>query len=511
MADALIASQSASMVLGAFEYDCLAQDLWRLRNESRRVPRARGYSGISPGAVEELRSSRSQQQQQYSSNTGLHGPSWSLWGLDPGHPLGRVGNKDKEVPPALQQTTLESVPIVQSKVPTHSEQVLATLQSTATSKSGQATPLTTHGAAAEAFEVGQCFSNPRRRRAYAHCLSPRNFLEVQAHPQWQGDVTDLIHERDEELVTRMRGCGIKLTLAQLPALQREILASKGWWKRSKGGASSNASLVKLLYVQLLDSALSSAADGESGGIVGAFQRTGDGCLRQWSSPWLISAASLDELTIKVAYIGCLLQERHWCAGGHAAAVVFGVNRHQRVGPFPGLCEQWFRYPATARYLELWHIGAAAARTLNATPIPLYPSTDAPRASAGPALPTRREWADLTNGCVVLGRGVWRPETMPSRVLWYCIPHTLPAAWPQQLTQLEALLGRWRDSIGECKGSSMPQPVSRWVRTAFSIALDRLDRAQSTQDMMEITQAIDSLSTWLQVTLLRSSKHRYVAR
>ena len=45
-------------------------------------------------------------------------------------------------------------------------------------------------------------------------------------------------------------------------------------------------------------------------------------------PWLVRARSDAELTVKVAYLGCLLQDPYWSIGGHAAAITFGARREQ---------------------------------------------------------------------------------------------------------------------------------------------------------------------------------------
>jgi hypothetical protein len=344
-----------------------------------------------------------------------------------------------------------------------------------------------------AFAAGSSYTDPARRAAYSWCLEPAHLPQLAATPRWQAEVQSLRAECEEELLLRLRRCGAlpghtssvaaAAAAAAVPgaaaaelaqALRRQIREDRGWWREGKGeGEGGGEGSSKAVYVRLLDGSLCAATSGGTGGgdIAAARQRSdvvvshhppggrrgggGGSALSGWGVPLLVRARSEPELATKVAFLGCVLQDPYWRPGGHAAALVFGADRAQRVGPFPGYCEQHFRYEACARSLELWHVDASAAHAPPTMLPPLYPdAARAPAVAAGPAgagaggCPRRCEWGALPEGAVVLCRGLWHHEHLPVSQLWFTIPRELPAAgvWERMLADLSARLEGWRQRL-----------------------------------------------------------------
>ena len=300
----------------------------------------------------------------------------------------------------------------------------------------------------------------------------------------------------------MASCGVQVRPKEVPALQRQLLEDRGWFRGLTAGDGS-----KGVYVQLLDGSLLSSGDAAGGegapagqAVLSARERTvdGAGALASWERPWLVRARSEPELTAKVAYLGCLLQTPYWAVGGHAAAISFGTRREQRVGPYPGYCEQWFRYDAQARGLELWHANPLAVQPepvglgsglVNNSVAPDPLSVD------GPAIPERRAFDNLADGSVVLACGLWSPFAVPASLLWWTIPRSLPHAWPRQLGQLYSLLNTLRDGLchtGEGGEGAIPKPMALWLRTAFSVLLDRIDLSETLEELGNIAEAVQTL-------------------
>ena len=348
-----------------------------------------------------------------------------------------------------------------------------------------------------AFEVAQSTSSTDpaphsldlRREAYARCLDPSQFPEVQASKLWQEDVAVLEAERDNELIVRLAACGVELRNDQLPGLKRQLLEDRGWF----GGLSSGDGS-KALYVQLLDGAslstspLSTADTGAGQAVLTALQRGGV-YASDWSQPLLIRARTSAEFSIKLAYLACLLQDSYWAIGGHVTAITFGGRRYQRCGPYPGYAEQSFRYAANARAFELWHTSPTVAPPC----MPLRPGLSTsvrPEPVDGPAVPTRRAFDELADGSVVLGLGLWVPWEVPAKLLWFVVPRSLPHTWGRQVAQLASLFDTLRDGI--CRASKKAMGPSLGLRTAFSVLVDRLALTTSVSELGELAKALASL-------------------
>lgn len=334
-----------------------------------------------------------------------------------------------------------------------------------------------------AFTTAKDYSDTDRRKAYGMCLEPRRIAEVSSTEIWHDSVAELQAERDEEMIARLAACTPSATVEQcdLSALKQQLIDDKGWYRGMRHGDGS-----KGVYVQLLDGSLLSTdepadkdmkhnnrgggggPEGSSGSaaVLSAFGRSnsngcGDGypsvsAYGEWQKPWLVRAKSDAELTTKVAYLGCLLQDPYWSIGGHAAAITFGARREQRCGPYPGYGEQWFRYATGARGLELWHISPMVAN-------PEMPTTAGHwNPATGPSVPTRKRFGALEEGSVVLGVGLWVPAEVPSTLLWYTIPRSLPHAWSRQLAQLASLLDTLRNGICRAPADTAAPPRTQLV-------------------------------------------------
>ena len=110
-------------------------------------------------------------------------------------------------------------------------------------------------------------------------------------------------------------------------------------------------------------------------------------------------------------------------------LAYGSPRAQRGGPYPGLCEQWLRYEAAARTMELWELPGEWTRS-GFTPDAVAP-------------PVRRRFGELRSGAVVLARGYWEPARVAVASLWFAVPRELPPDWPVQLAALERALETFR--------------------------------------------------------------------
>jgi hypothetical protein len=248
--------------------------------------------------------------------------------------------------------------------------------------------------------------------------------------------------------------------------------------------------------------------GGSGGaqaVLSALQRSGSwpsAFASSWNQPWLIRARSDEELAIKVAYLGCLLQDAYWKIGGHAAAITFGGRRQQRCGPYPGYAEQWFRYTSNARRLELWHVSPMLAQP----DMPEISTSISPEPATGPPVPVRRAFSDLAEGSVVLGLGLWVPWEVPSKLLWFTVPRSLPHSWGRQVAQLASLFDTLRDGICHATAdTSAPPSTALWLRTSFSVLLDRLDLAETTAELGEIAQGLATMIHLVRVARARGAE------